>query len=278
MLTAYLTDSSLPDGARVLEVGCGTGAVTRTLARWPGVSAAVGVDPSPVFVAKARELGRELRCLTFETADGRALPFEAASFDAVVFHTTLCHVPEPGTMLAEAVRVLRPDGCVAIFEGDYAAATLATRAGDPLDACAEAFRQSFVHDPWLARRLPALVRAAGLDVHAIRSHGYVETLAPGFMLASWVDMGADALVASGRADADTAAELKAEARRRIAVGDAPSATSRTSVSSRGGRADAGRHRQPNMIPMSRSIRRPRFAEYGNHVPSVFRFRGSTSIA
>jgi hypothetical protein len=39
------------------------------------------------------------------------------------------------------------------------------------------------------------------------------------MLNSWVDMGADALVASGRADAHGAAELKAEARRRIASGE-----------------------------------------------------------
>lgn len=219
MLATYLTDAALPEGSRVLEVGCGTGAVTRSVARWPGVSAAVGVDPSPVFVAKARELARDIASLTFETADGRSLPLGAASFDGVVFHTTLCHVPEPQAMIDEAVRVLRPGGCLAIFDGDYATATLATRAGDRLDTCAEAFREGFVHDPWLVRRLPALVRAAGLQVQSIRSHGYVEILAPGFMLGSWVDMGADALAASGRTDASGAAELKAEARRRIAGGE-----------------------------------------------------------
>jgi ubiquinone/menaquinone biosynthesis C-methylase UbiE len=219
MLTTYLSDAAFPRGARVLEVGCGTGAITRVVASWPGVSAAVGVDPSPLFVAKARELARDLASVTFETADGRALSYAAASFDAVVFHTTLCHVPEPQVMLAEAVRVLRPGGCVAVFEGDYATATLATRPGDPLEACANAFRESFVHDPWLVRRLPALVRAAGLRVESVRSHGYIEHLAPGFMLKSWVDLGADALVASGRADASEAAALKAEARRRVASGE-----------------------------------------------------------
>jgi ubiquinone/menaquinone biosynthesis C-methylase UbiE len=219
MLAAYLTDARLPPGARVLEVGCGTGAVTRILATWPGVSTAVGVDPSPVFVAKARELARDIASLTFEIADGRSLPFPAASFETVVFHTTLCHVPEPRIILDEAVRVLRPGGCVAIFDGDYATATLAVRAGDRLQMCADAFREHFVHDPWFVRRLPALVRAAGLHVQSVRSHGYVETLAPGFMLLSWVDMGADALVASGRVDASGAAELKAEARRRVAAGE-----------------------------------------------------------
>ena len=219
MLTTYLTDAALPAGSRVLEVGCGTGAITRTIATWPGVVAAVGVDPSPVFVARARELARDLPSISFETADGRSLPFAPASFEAVVFHTTLCHVPEPASLLAEAVRVLRPGGGVAVFEGDYATATVATRAGDELEACTDAFREQFVHDPWMVRRLPALVAEAGLQVDRVRSHGYVESHAPGFMLPSWVDMGADALVATGRADSGVAAKLKAEARRRIASGE-----------------------------------------------------------
>jgi SAM-dependent methyltransferase len=219
MLDMYLADAALPHGSRVLEVGCGTGAVTRIVARWPGVTAAVGVDPSPVFVARARELSCDLPSLSFEIADGRSLPFAAGSFDGVIFHTTLCHVPEPQSVIAEAIRVLRPGGCAAIFEGDYATATVAKHAGDPLEACVDSFRKNFVHDPWLARRLPALVRALGLEPHAVRSHGYVEHGAPGFMLPSWIDMGADALVTSGRAEASMAAELKAEARRRVGSGE-----------------------------------------------------------
>jgi SAM-dependent methyltransferase len=218
MLQTYLNDAMLPQGARVLEVGCGTGAVTRALAAWPGVSEAIGVDPSPVFVARARELARDLTNISFHEADGRALPFGSGTFDAVVFHTTLCHVPEPGAMLGEAVRLLRPGGCLAVFDGDYATATFATGPGDPLDACAEAFREHFVHDPWLVRRLPWLIRAAGVDLQCVRSHGYVEAPTPGFMLASWVDLGADALAAGGRIGTDMAATLKAEARRRVATG------------------------------------------------------------
>ena len=139
MLDTYLTDAAIPQGARVLEVGCGTGAVTRVLAAWPGVAAAVGVDPSPVFVAKARALGAGQSTLTFEEADGRALPFASDTFDLVVCHTTLCHVPDPDTILHEAVRVLRPGGCLAVFDGDYATGTLATGAGDPLEAVPRRF-------------------------------------------------------------------------------------------------------------------------------------------
>jgi hypothetical protein len=121
-------------------------------------------------------------------------------------------------VLHEVIRVLKPAGCLALFDGDYATATLATGPRDPLEACACAFREHFVHDPWLARQLPALVDAAGLRPARVRGHSYLEALTPGFMLSSWVDLGADALVRSGRIGPDAGAALKAEARRRLAQG------------------------------------------------------------
>ena len=71
----------------VIEIGSGTGGVTRTLAQWPGVSEAVGVDPSQVFISKARELGEAIPNLSFEIGDGFSQPMADQSFDVVVFHT-----------------------------------------------------------------------------------------------------------------------------------------------------------------------------------------------
>jgi ubiquinone/menaquinone biosynthesis C-methylase UbiE len=213
MLRTYLSDIEFPNAARVLEVGCGTGAVTRALARWPGVAEVVGIDPSPVFLAKARELGKALTNASFEEADGRSAPFGDQSFDVAVYHTTLCHVPGPERALAEGFRLLRAGGWVAIFDGDYATTTVAVGDADPLQACADAAVAGLVHDRWLVRRLPMLVRSGGFDVVRIRSHGYVETSEPGYML-SLIDRGADLLVASGRIGAEFAATLKTEARRR----------------------------------------------------------------
>src|SRR5262245_25238375 len=53
MRRAFLADVPFPAGARVLEVGCGTGVLTRALARWPNVAAAVGSDLAPILLARA---------------------------------------------------------------------------------------------------------------------------------------------------------------------------------------------------------------------------------
>ena len=83
MLNAYLSELRLPSGAIALDVGCGTGAVSRVLAEMPGVREVIGIDPSPVFIEKARELGEGFPRLSFQTADGLAVPFPDASFDLV---------------------------------------------------------------------------------------------------------------------------------------------------------------------------------------------------
>ena len=213
MLHAYLSEVEFPQAAQVLEIGCGTGAVSRTLAQWPGVAHVIGVDPSPVFVAKARMLADGIANLAFEEGDGRSLSFDAKSFDVVVVHTTLSHVPQPERLLAEACRVLRPSGWLAVFDGDYATITVATGQRDPLEACIDAVRTQFIHDPWIVRRLPQLIRASGFEAMPLRSHGYVEAPEGAYML-TLVDRGAETLLHEGRISTETAEALKAEAQRR----------------------------------------------------------------
>jgi ubiquinone/menaquinone biosynthesis C-methylase UbiE len=216
MWEAYLSEIDFPPAAKVLEIGCGTGAVSRILAQWPGVAQVLGVDPSPVFIAKARTLAQGIPHLSFKESDGRSLALDAGSFDVVVVHQALSHVPQPAQLLAEAFRVLQPGGWLAVFDGDYATATVATGERDPLEICAHAFRMNFVHDPWIVRRLPQLIEAAGFEVKPMRSHGYVEASEGAYML-TWVDRGADVLLQAGRIGQETAEALKAEARRRSAA-------------------------------------------------------------
>lgn len=218
MLEDYLADLPLPRGARVLEIGCGPGPVARALAARPGIGDVVGIDPSPVFIERARMRAEGIPNLSFVTGDGRELPFDDRCFDAVVCHTSLCHIPGPELVIAEARRVTAPAGLLAIFDGDYATTTVAIDDHDPLQACAAGAIDALVHDRWLVRRLPGLVREAGFGVIRVRSHGYVETAEPHYML-TIVDRGADALVAAGRVGAPTAEALKAEARHRAEAGE-----------------------------------------------------------
>ena len=137
MLHAYLSEIVFPAGSRVLDIGCGTGAVSRVLAGYSSVSEVVGVDPSAVFLTRAAELASGIKTLSFEKADARTLPFADHSFDAVIAHTVLCHVPEPSRVLAEAFRVTRQDGWLAVFDGDYPTTTVAIGDCDPLQACVD---------------------------------------------------------------------------------------------------------------------------------------------
>lgn len=214
MLTSYLSDLELPASARVLEIGCGSGAIARALARWPGVGEVIGVDPSPALLAQARELARGLSSLTFAPADGRALPFAEHTFDAVVVHTVLSHVPGPERVLAEAFRVLRRGGWLAVFDGDYATVTLATGELDPLQVCVGAMIAAYLNDPWIVRRLASIVREVGFEGGRLRSHGYVQIEDPDYLL-TIADRGAEALVADGRIGPGLAEALKHEARRRV---------------------------------------------------------------
>jgi ubiquinone/menaquinone biosynthesis C-methylase UbiE len=213
----YLAELPLPAGARVLEIGCGTGAISRILAGDGRVAEVVGIDPSRPLLDRARELAAGDARIRFEEGDGRALPVPGDAFDAVVLHTVLSHVPGPERVLAEAHRVLRPGGWVAVFDGDYRTISVATGDPDPLDACARAFMEAYINDRWLVPRLPALLASAGFADVRVRGHGYVQAAEPDYLL-SVVERGALALTRTGRIGEPLARALVEEAGRRVAVG------------------------------------------------------------
>ena len=99
---------------RVLEIGCGNGANFEHYASSATVTA---TDYSEYMLQPAREAA-EAASATIEVraADAMELPFEDASFDAVVSSLVLCSVPDQARALAELRRVLRPGGELRVFE------------------------------------------------------------------------------------------------------------------------------------------------------------------
>ena len=110
---------AVPDGGRWLDVGCGTGALSESILSGASPCEVVGIDPSPEFVAFARDRVRDPR-VTFEVGDAQAMRADTATFDAVVAGLVLNFVPEPGAAVAEMSRVTRPGGTVAAYVWDYA--------------------------------------------------------------------------------------------------------------------------------------------------------------
>jgi SAM-dependent methyltransferase len=106
---------AVPAGARWLDVGCGTGAVTATILASAEPGAVVGVDPSAGFVAYARGAAGPGH---FAVGDARTLPVRDGAADAVVSGLVLNFVPEPDRAIAEMTRASR--GVVGAYVWDYA--------------------------------------------------------------------------------------------------------------------------------------------------------------
>ena len=117
--TEFVAWLGVPPGARWVDVGCGTGALTSTVLRDADPASVVGVEPSAAFVAHARARVPDPRA-SFTNAGAEALPFADASADVVVSGLVLNFVPDVATALAEAARVVGPDGTVAAYVWDYA--------------------------------------------------------------------------------------------------------------------------------------------------------------
>jgi SAM-dependent methyltransferase len=96
----------LAGAARVLDVGCGEGQVSR-LALAGGATTAIGIDPTWTQVLVAAERGGGA---SYGRAGAGALPFADASFDAAVACLVFEHIRDVDDAIAEVARVLRPGG------------------------------------------------------------------------------------------------------------------------------------------------------------------------
>jgi ubiquinone/menaquinone biosynthesis C-methylase UbiE len=104
------------DGIAVLDIGCGTGALTASVVAVNPSGTVVGIDPSAGFVAHAASAVPGAR---FEVADAQALPFGDDTFDRTVSLFVLNFVPDISAAVREIRRVTRPGGAAAAAVWDY---------------------------------------------------------------------------------------------------------------------------------------------------------------
>ena len=117
LLSAQLADlAGVRAGQRVIDVGCGPGALTAELVKRLGPDAVAAVDPSGPFVAAARD---RLPGVNVQQASAELLPFPDGSFDAALAQLVVHFMADPVAGLTQMARVTR-DGVVAACVWDHA--------------------------------------------------------------------------------------------------------------------------------------------------------------
>src|SRR5258706_7108384 len=177
-------DTGFAAGNAVLEVGCGVGAQTVTLARQSPGAQITAIDISAASVAQARaRVEREgLTNVTFVDADVFAAPFAPASFDHVFVCFVLEHLADPVAALATTLRgLLKPGGTITVIEGDHGSTFFHPESDAALAAidCQVRLQGAAGGDAKIGRRLYPLLDAAGFaGVRVSPRNVYVDASRP----------------------------------------------------------------------------------------------------
>lgn len=164
----------LAPGTRLLDCGCGPGAITVGLARRvaPGLVVALDSEPSQTELTRERAAAEGVDNVEVLVADVASLPFPEGSFDAVFSHALIEHLSRPVEALAEMGRVLAPGGMIAVAAPDFGAFLLAPP--DPEVERAGAYyrriREAGGGDPLAGRRLGVLLAEAGFSGVELSAH------------------------------------------------------------------------------------------------------------
>jgi SAM-dependent methyltransferase len=172
MQREYLDAVDLAGAQSILALGCGTGVEVREILGKPNFRGRVtAIDISADLIERGRSLadGEGLADrIEWLVGDAQELRLPDATFDLVLAHTLVSHVPEPKRVVQEAARVVRPGGTVVIFDGDYATLTFGTdREMD------ERIIKGIIANPRVMRGMPHFLMEAGLKL--VDSRGWVLT-------------------------------------------------------------------------------------------------------
>jgi ubiquinone/menaquinone biosynthesis C-methylase UbiE len=168
MRDSYFDLMDLPNEARILELGAGTGIIGRSYAKRTGFNGTYVVsDLSQALIEYGKEKAAseqlddkmDFKIINAITGDGVA----GEQYDAVIMHTLLSHVPDPLAVLKTAANATRAGGIIAVFDADYQG-LLIVSGNDELDSeVSEAFQNNAVAQPTVMRRLPRMASSLNLE-------------------------------------------------------------------------------------------------------------------
>lgn len=194
-------------GHHVLEVGSGTGVVLRDIAALVGSRGhVVGVDQSRALVAASRRLiadGPGRGRLAVRRAAGEQLPFRRPQFDVTLAVTVLLHVADPLRVVKEMTRVTRPGGHVGVQDQDFGTVAVAHPDRALTDRIMAGVAARMYEEPYSGRRLPGLLRAAGLERVRLLTDVYQDTTLEPYTK-TFLERRADRAVTWGIVDAEAA--------------------------------------------------------------------------
>jgi ubiquinone/menaquinone biosynthesis C-methylase UbiE len=177
------SDNAYPRGSRVLEVGCGVGAQTVTLARRSPDARFISIDVSEESISGARQAVERagLTNVEFRHANVFDLPFESGSFDHVFVCFVLEHLAQPLEALAILKSQLRPGGTITVIEGDHGSAYFHPNspAAQAAIDCLVKLQREAGGNALIGREIhPLLVKAGFEEVHVSPRVVYVDSSRP----------------------------------------------------------------------------------------------------
>jgi SAM-dependent methyltransferase len=162
-------------GQRIIDVGCGTGFMTRLVAKaLKGRGEVLGVDRNPQLLAMARGLAREENLdsiVSFRRGDATKLSLEDDSADRVICQMVLWTLKDPRRAISEMIRVCRPGGLVGAIEGAFDSTVwfyphserLSQLTTKNIRASAKGYMQLYGLDRGIGYKLPSLLHELGLE-------------------------------------------------------------------------------------------------------------------
>ncbi|WP_144510133.1 trans-aconitate 2-methyltransferase [Bacillus sp. FJAT-22090] len=193
----------------ILDVGCGTGELSRIIFQTLNPEYMLAIDPCETFIKLAKNLSSTVEFSTATLEDIGS----SKKFDIVFFNTVLSHVPEYKELIMQASSKLNKNGSIIVFEGDYEKRSIANHLYDPLQQFIKAMIANNSSNAAEVSRFPNVFKELGfslLNRTEIEYRGFEPTY-----ISNYLYRGIDSLVTAHAISSCFASCCKSEWERRV---------------------------------------------------------------